>query len=119
MVMLFVNISISIILIPRWGSLGAAIGTSISYLVIQGLYVFNQHNHLGISSLKIKIIFVIILFVGAIQIVIGGLIIIRLIFSIMVMLATIIVAKNWKICDDEVVASFLPAKLSWVGRILI
>ena len=116
--MFLANISISFLLIPRWGSLGAAIGTVISYLLIQGLYIFDQHKHLNISSSNSIILFLAACLYSTIQLGIGGQTIMRLIVAVAAMGGLLLIAKRRQICDRELIASLLPKQLAWMGRLL-
>lgn len=45
MIMTAVNLGLSLILIPRYGAVGAALGTAASYIVAQALYMRDQHQY--------------------------------------------------------------------------
>ena len=110
------NISISIFLIPKWGSLGAAIGTSVSYLLIQGLYVFDQYKYLNLPSTKSTLLFYVACIYGVAQIISGEEVLARLVVAVATMAGLFLIAKKWQTCDGEIVASLLPRQFAWVGR---
>jgi O-antigen/teichoic acid export membrane protein len=113
-----VNITISFILIPTWGSLGAAIGTTISYLLIQGLYIFDQHKHLSISSSKSSILFFFAIFYSVTQISVGGDMVGRLVVATMTMAGLLFIEKIWQTCDRQMVSDLLPRRFAWMGKLL-
>ena len=45
-----INIVISLALVPAMGAIGAAVGTAVSYLVIQGLYFMDQQKHFAMRK---------------------------------------------------------------------
>lgn len=47
-VMSAINLGISLLVVPTWGAIGAASATAVSYVVIQLLYVIDQHRHLAL-----------------------------------------------------------------------
>jgi O-antigen/teichoic acid export membrane protein len=51
-----IGLGVSILLIPSYGALGAALGTVVSYLVYQGAYVWDQHRRFGVPAIAIWII---------------------------------------------------------------
>lgn len=42
------NLLVSFFLLPRLGVVGSAVGSAISYMVLQWLFVLDQHRHLGV-----------------------------------------------------------------------
>ena len=116
--MFLANISISIFLIPKWGSLGAAIGTVVSYFLVQGLYIFDQHRYLKLQSFKSNILFFVACFYGGLQIVVGEEIVRRLIFAAVAMAVLLFITKRWQICDSEILSGLLPRKFTWMGKLL-
>jgi O-antigen/teichoic acid export membrane protein len=110
------NISISIVLIPKWGSLGAAIGTSASYLLIQGLYIFDQYKYLNLPSTKPTLLFFVAYIYGVAQIISGGEFFVRLVVAVVTMVGLFLIAKKWKTCEGEIIAGLLPRQFAWVGR---
>jgi O-antigen/teichoic acid export membrane protein len=116
-IMFVVNISISLLLIPKWGSLGAAIGTTISYLLTQGLYIFDQHKHLNISSSKSFTLFLVACLYSTIQLGLERQTLMRLMVAIAVMWGLRLIAKRQHLCDKEIVADLLPKQLAWVGKL--
>lgn len=114
--MFLTNISISIFLIPKWGSLGAAIGTSVSYLFVQGLYIFDQYKYLNLSSTKSTLLFYIACIYGVAQIISGEDVLARLVIAVATMAGLFFIAKKWQTCDGKIVADLLPRQFAWVGR---
>jgi len=116
-IMFFVNIVISLWLIPEWGSLGAAIGTTISFLIGQCCYIFDQHKHLNVPSFKCGILFLGTWLYSVIQIPIGEHILTRIIFAMVSMGIIVFTAKRYKICDGKLVAGLVPRQFAWVARV--
>lgn len=112
-----VNISISLLLIPRWGILGAAIGTIVANLFMQYLYIFDQHKFLGIASSKVAILFLLASFFSLIQFAVGGQTIMRVLIAMAAIWVLIMVTKKFRVCDGELVAKLLPNKFAWVGQL--
>jgi O-antigen/teichoic acid export membrane protein len=116
-IMFAVNISVSLMLIPQWGCLGAAIGTAVSYLIVQSLYIFDQHKYCDVSLSKPATLFLIALFYSLIQLAIEEQIVIRLSMALVTMWALVLIAKKHHICDGNLIASLLPNQFAWVGMI--
>ncbi|MBT5472162.1 MAG: oligosaccharide flippase family protein [Nitrospina sp.] len=116
--MFLANISISFLLIPRWGSLGAAIGTVISYLLIQGLYIFDQRKHLNLPSTKSTLLFFVASIYGFIQISVGGDMVGRIVVATMTMVGLLFMVKIWQICDRQMVSDLLPRQFAWMEKLL-
>jgi O-antigen/teichoic acid export membrane protein len=51
-----IGVVVSIMLIPSYGALGAALGTVVSYLVYQAAYVWDQHRRFEVPAARIWII---------------------------------------------------------------
>lgn len=47
-----VNIGLNLVLIPRYGVLGAAVATTVGYLVMDGLYLVQLHRSLAVHPLR-------------------------------------------------------------------
>lgn len=65
------NLVVSVQLIPHYGSLGAAIGTVLSYVVYQASYIQDQHRTLAVSQRRIWILWSAGLILGVSQFVVG------------------------------------------------
>ena len=115
--MVVLNLSISFLLIPKLGSLGAAIGTATSFFLVQGLYVFDQHNFLNTSSSKPIALFFIAWLFSAIQLIMGGQIFFRFLVALIAIGVVTFIAKRWQIFDEERIATLLPRQLLWVWKL--
>jgi O-antigen/teichoic acid export membrane protein len=65
------NIAVSIVLIPSIGALGAAVGTALSYMVGQALYMWDQHRELGVPAMPIWTLWAAGLALGVAQLMAG------------------------------------------------
>lgn len=91
LVMVIVNFLLSLCLIPLIGIAGAAIGTSISYLIGHMLYIWDQHRFMKVPINTIAVLFSVTLFIGFIQYIAGAELWIRL-FCCLLSLGLLIVA---------------------------
>lgn len=67
-----IGVGVSILLIPKYGALGAALGTVVSYLVYQAAYVWDQHRRFEVPAVRIWIISATAVGLSALQVGVGA-----------------------------------------------
>ena len=107
-VMFFVNIIISFLLVPVMGSLGAAIGTTVSYLLWQYLYIFDQHRFLNVSKERAVILFTFSSIYGLFQWMIGDELILRLGGAFAGLICLIILSRRLNFVDKTILKKLFP-----------
>jgi O-antigen/teichoic acid export membrane protein len=107
-VMFSVNIVISLLLVPVIGSLGAAIATTVSYLLWQYLYIFDQHRFLNVSKERAMILFTFSSIYGLLQLMIGDELIIRLGGAFAGLICLIILSRRLNFVDKTILKKIFP-----------
>ncbi len=113
------NVLVSLILLPRLGILGAAIATSISYLVAQFLYLLDQNRYYHISSTKGYILFSVILTFAIAQIMVGGGLLARFLLCLLYIAALVMASRVYSLLDRAWVMRIFSGKLSKTGEIIL
>jgi O-antigen/teichoic acid export membrane protein len=67
-----IGIGVSIVLIPSYGALGAALGTVASYLVYQAAYVWDQHRRFEVPAVRIWIVSATAVGLATVQVAVGA-----------------------------------------------
>ena len=116
-IMVVVNLFISFLLIPKYGSLGAAIGTAISFFISQGLFIFDQHKFLNISLSKPITLFLVAWLFSAMELVVGGKILSRFLVSLIAIWILIFIAKKQKSFNENFDEKIFPKQLAWIGKV--
>lgn len=118
-IMSVTNVLISLMLLPRIGILGSAIATSISYLIVQFLYLADQHHYYRISSGKGHILFGAILAFAVFQAVIGEGLLIRFMLCLISLTVLIFLARKYSLLNRECVLHILSGKLRILGDLMV
>jgi O-antigen/teichoic acid export membrane protein len=118
-VMSALNILIALILLPRIGILGSAVATSISYLVAQFLYLFDQHRYYSISLAKSGILFGAIVTFAVLQVLVGRGLLSRSVLCLFSAAALVLLARVYSLLDRGWVLRILSGKLSGLGNLLV
>ena len=114
LIMTIANLTISIILLATIGPLGSAIGTSISYLLSQFMYMSDQHKFMNLPAGKPKLLLFLTLLFGCSQAVIGNHLMIRVIFGISFLTIFIMVMRHNAVADREIIDDIFSGKLKRV-----
>jgi O-antigen/teichoic acid export membrane protein len=110
------NLSLSITLVPRMGLVGAAVGTSVSYVLVQLLYMFDQHRRTEASMAAPAALFLIALLFGLAQAFVGEEALSRAITTLVGIAAVILAARKLRVADGHAITDAFPKPLSWLGR---
>lgn len=113
------NITISLILLPRIGILGSAIATSVSYLIVQLLYMLDQHRYYNISSAKERILFLAILVFAVLQALIGDNLLIRLALCLLYLIALVFISRYYSLIDRGWALRILSGKIGGLGDFIV
>lgn len=97
------------ILIPRIGSLGAAVGTALSYLLAQFLYFHDQHCTLDVGARRIWILWTCGLVVGLSQFAVGSDPLVRLVWAVITTARLVSAVRNGRCADPLFVRLVLGA----------
>ena len=114
-----VNIVISLILLPRVGMIGSAVGTGISFLVLQFLYLFDQHRYYRISLVKIGTLFGAIVAFAILQVFVGSGLIFRSVLCLFSLAALVLLSRIFSLLDRKWVLQIMAGKLSGLGNLLL
>jgi O-antigen/teichoic acid export membrane protein len=113
------NMLISLILLPRIGMIGSAVATGISYLVVQFLYLTDQHRYYRLPLFKSYVLFGFILVFAVIQAAIANSLLFRFLICMFFMAVLIFLAKAYALLDREWVLRILSGRLSGVGKFML
>lgn len=92
-----INIGISLLLIPRLGLLGAGIGTAVSYVIGQSLYLWDQARFLKVNSTKLWFTFAFLLGATLLQAILINRFWIKMGLMILITIIYIFVARYKKV----------------------
>ncbi len=116
--MALINFIISFALVPTMGSSGAAIGTAVSYLAVQILYIVNQHRYIIISLTAPISLFSVGLFFGVVQLFIGNELICRIVLAILCIFTIVLLGRGFCKIQARAFSTLLPKNIAWIGRLL-
>ncbi len=117
-VMAAVNVAFSLFLIPRFGAVGAAGATSISYVVVQIAYLTDQHRQMSLASDRMYLLWTTVAVLGAVQVVIGGELYWRILWAASSIVAVAWVARRTRIVSAPLLEKLFSGVLSPVGVIV-
>ena len=113
--MAIINLLVSFALVPRMGALGAAAGTAVSYVLVQALYMADQHRHLSMPMGASGGLFLLAIAYGVLQWVAGDGLLIRLGLAIVFISVLVAISRRFRLTRAVVVRQLLPPGLSRVG----
>ena len=111
--MISVNFLLAGLLVPNFGGVGAAIGISVSYILLQLLYLIDFHGFSKFWKVKTFYIFIFATIFGIAQVLVGNDFILRLFLGSSSFLLLVVFAYSLKILHPavikEMLTSFLPS----------
>lgn len=116
-VKLIVNFLISFSLLPQLGVLGSAIGSSISYLILQWLFLYEQHRYINTNmKLNASILFFVQIFSIAISYV--HIDILRVTFAMVTVFILLVCARKFNLFSSEEIDLMMPRKIKFTAPIM-
>jgi O-antigen/teichoic acid export membrane protein len=112
-----INLALSILLIPMVGVAGAAIGTAVSYLISQWLYVQDQHVHLGVPLRAMASLFVVMAAFSLVQSLVLNLPG-RLLLAVLFIAVVWTMARGLRMADPRILARMFGGRSAWMGGVL-
>jgi O-antigen/teichoic acid export membrane protein len=116
------NLTLSILLVPRWGPPGAALATSLSYLLSQYLYLTEQHAFLKVPRKRMLLLFATVTATAVIQGMVSEPWSLRLAVAFVGMVVLVGLARRHALVDGEVLRIILSGRLQrageWSARLL-
>ena len=123
LLMAFVNLLISIILIPRLGTLGAAIGTVGGLLTVQILTIWDQYKFLEVPFYSIRSTIYATILIGIVQCVVGVHPWLRILWFIISLYFLVFLFRHLKMVNSILILNIFKGRLLPVGifinRILV
>jgi O-antigen/teichoic acid export membrane protein len=113
-----VNVGLSLLLIPRYGALGAAAATVASYVVYQASYVWDQHRLLGVAAGRTWTLWTAAILIGAAQWPLGSSIAMRAGWAALTTVILLAVVRMVGAIDGGVVARVFGGRLQPVGTVI-
>ena len=113
------NILIAIILIPKIGIIGSAIGIGVSSLVAQSFYLFDQQRYYRVSLTKSFVLFGAVLSFALLQALVGNDLLARFVLCLLSLMALIFLTRKYSLLDRDWVLRILSGKLSGLGNLLV
>ena len=117
-VMAAVNVAFSLFLIPRFGAIGAAGATAISYVVVQLAYLTDQHRQMSMAMGRMSLLWMTVSALGALQVAIGGQLHWRVLWAAGSIVAVAWVARRTGIVSARLIEKLFSGVLSPVGVIV-
>lgn len=117
-IMVIINFVLSLALIPKIGLTGAAIGTSISYLIGHLLYIRDQHRFLSVPTKPIIVLFTFALISGVLQYFAGGELLTRTIACVISLFLLIVTIRKTGSIHPLVIQKVFTGILSPIGLII-
>ena len=118
-IMVVANIAISIILIPRYGVIGAAIGTAVSYIFVQLLYFKDQSRHLQVPESSLAWIFGLLMAFSILQALVPAEFFIRILLGLLAMICVIWITTARGIASQAVLERLIPTPIMPIRRHII
>ena len=118
-----VNLGLSVALLPILGPIGAAVGTAASYLLVQFLYVWDQHRYLKISALPMLGLFFWLTTYSVVQALLGAggpewaTLTIRVGWTAAWMVGLLLLVRRGRLGDPDVLDRMFTGSLSQAGRL--
>ena len=112
------NLTLAFALIPRFGAVGAAVGTVAAHVVSEFVYLTDQHRRLGVSAVPVLAVWVVVLILGLVQ---GGLethVLWRIVWAAAAVLLVGAVARRTAAVDGALVDTLFAGLLWPVGSLL-
>lgn len=110
------NIGLSLILIPQYAAAGAAVGTVLSYLVVQGLYIWDQHRELRVPPQRVIALWAAGLGIGVAQYAAGAEWQWRILWAVAATAGLIVVVRRGRCADAALMRRLLGAH-PWLGQL--
>ena len=120
--MFAVNFIITLGLIVKYGALGAAIGTSISFILVQTLYLLDQHKFLKVPKFKTIILLVFSSLYGLSQWAMGDNLVVRLGGALAGLICLIVLVRNLNLVNKAILIKLFPKNLpghNFIVRLMI
>ena len=108
---LLVNIGISLVLLPRLGVVGSAVGVVLSYLLLQWIFLFDQRRHLNLPAGPVSAALLLIQS-GGIALALAEGVWLRLGLCALWCIGLIAWARRNRVFQPEAVAAIMPKRLA-------
>lgn len=112
---LLVNVGISLVLLPRLGVVGSALGAALSYLLLQWVFLLDQRRHLNMPAGPVMMALLLIQS-GGIALALPPGLWLRLALCAMWSAGLIAWARRHRIFPPESVAAVIPSRLSALAK---
>ena len=109
------NVLLSVLLIPRLGAIGAAIGTVGGYLAGQFLFMRDQHRWTKVPSTPVAAVWAVGLTAGLTQVALGPGIPVRIIWAVASTCAVAVAARRVGAVAPQLIVRLFPGPLQPVG----
>lgn len=114
------NLVLSLVLIPAFGLMGAAVGTAVSYAVGQAGYMWDQHRQLAVGAGRLWTLWAAALVAGAMQALIGEAASTRVIWAVVASVAVVWLARRVGAVNPDLLSRLMGAPLApVVARMLV
>jgi O-antigen/teichoic acid export membrane protein len=117
-VMSAANVALSLLLIPHFGALGAAVATAVSYAVVQIAYVADQQRRLQTGGAGVYTLWATVSLLGAVQAFIGNQLQWRIVWAAASIAIVAWAAKRFDIVSARLIEKLFSGALSPLGALL-
>jgi len=120
--MFAVNFIVTLGLIVKYGGIGAAIGTSTSFILVQTLYLLDQHRFLKVPKLKTIILLIFSSLYGLSQWIMGDNLVVRLGGALVGLICLVVLVRNFNLVNKAILTKLFPKNLpghNFIIRLMI
>jgi O-antigen/teichoic acid export membrane protein len=114
---LIANFLISFSLLPHFGVLGSAIGSSISYLILQWIFLYEQHRYININ-MKLNSVILLLAQIFSIALSCIQVDVLRVFFAIVAVFILMMCAKKFNFFTNEEIDLMIPKKIKFTAPIM-
>jgi O-antigen/teichoic acid export membrane protein len=112
------NVGLSLLLIPSYGALGAAVGTIVSYMLGQLLYVTDQHRWLEVSPVVVLSLWASGLLAGLLQAGAGGSLPSRILSGLVATMVVVLVSRRVRSVNALFVTGLFHGRVRGVATVI-
>ncbi len=117
-IMAIINILLSLLLIPSMGAVGAVVGTSVSYIVVQTAYLVDQNKFLNIECRHTVLLFVCLVIFGVGQSILLDFGSWRWLFSGIMLIVIVTAIRYYALVNESVLDSVFQKKFFFVRTLI-
>ena len=112
-----INVLVSFLLLPAWGVTGSAMGSAVGYIVLQWLFLWDQHRQLNVK-VNASVIGLLLAHIYGVSMACVPDLAPRILLSLIFAILTILIVRRLGIFAQEQIVMLIPQRLSPVASFL-